>query len=91
MKIKRSGPLELVIEDFPLFPGLVTLPAALFMLWKIQERFHEPLAFDMDLIGPVIAFLGFFFATALFNERSLFIFRIYERRLIWKRVGLLGR
>lgn len=91
MKIKRADQTELVIEDFSLVPWLVFFPASLFVLWKIVERQLNQPTFDMDLVWELVAFLGFFLATALFGERSLFSFRVEERRLIWSRAGLLGR
>ncbi len=90
MKFKHVDRHTLLIEDFPLFPGIFTFPACLFMLWKLIQHLYPNPDFDGDTIGMSIGVLMLFFATALFNERSVFRFRLQEQQLEWRRVGLLG-
>ena len=90
MKFKHADRHTFLIEDFPLFPGIFTFPACLFMLWKLIQHLYPNPHFDGDTIGMSIGVVMLFFATALFNERSVFQFRLREQQLEWRRVGLLG-
>ncbi len=91
MKVKRSDSLELVLEDFPLLAGAIALPAAAFLLFKVVERLAADPSLDGELFGAIVGFAVFFFTGAIFTERNLFIFRIYQKRLIWKTSGLFRR
>ena len=61
------------------------------MLWKLITHLYSNPNFDGETIGMSIGVLMLFFATALFNERSVFRFCLREQELDWRRVGLLGR
>ena len=57
MKLKHADRHTLLIEDFPLFPGIITFPACLFMLWKLIEHLYPNPDFDGDTIGMSIGVL----------------------------------
>jgi hypothetical protein len=90
MKITRPHNRALVISDFPYLIGAVAFPVAAFLLYQAVKAFREGDR-TRDVVGASIAAVLFFFAGAVFTQRTRFEFDLAARHLRWSRRGLFNR
>jgi hypothetical protein len=91
MKITQDDQNTLKIENFPLGIGIFGWSMAVVCMGRIIYLLKEGGAPQKQLITLSVAVLISFFAGSAFAKKTVFIFNKGEKRLVWRRRGLLGR
>ena len=88
MKIKEFDDHALVIEDYPLWVGMICFPAGAVCAYRgIREMVRSSGKIEPILAGALLLFV----VGAIAFKKSVFDFDLEKRDLKWRRTGTFGR
>ena len=90
MKISKVDPYNLIVEDNPLYPGIVGVPLSMIALYKLIQLISEGNVFNKEFFGTLVCFIITLFVTGFMTQFRKFHFNVGEKHLYWRRIGLFG-
>lgn len=90
MKISKVDPYNLIVEDNPLYPGIVGFPLSMIALYKLIQLISEGNVFNKEFFGTLVGFIITLFVTGFMTQFRKFHFNVGEKHLYWRCIGLFG-